>query len=80
MGWLLFAIATSHRTDLLSVDETLSVGDFLSSIKCVRIHQKLVASNNVAVLLVSHSIDLVQRICDRAIWIERKVSSACLVL
>ena len=28
-------------------------------------------SGNVTVLLVSHSIDLVERMCDRVCWIEK---------
>lgn len=66
-----FAIATVTEPDLLIVDETLSVGDFLFQQKCEARIKELIASNNVTVLLVSHSIDLVQRICDRAIWIEK---------
>ncbi|EPD78149.1 MULTISPECIES: ABC transporter ATP-binding protein [Atopobiaceae] len=66
-----FAIATVTEPDLLIVDETLSVGDFLFQQKCEKRIKDLISSNNVTVLLVSHSIDLVQRICDRAIWIEK---------
>lgn len=66
-----FAIATITEPDILIVDETLSVGDFLFQQKCERRIQELVESNNVTVLLVSHSIDLVERICDRVCWIEK---------
>lgn len=66
-----FAIATITEPDILIVDETLSVGDFLFQRKCEHRIQELVASNNVTVLLVSHSIELVERICDRVCWIER---------
>ena len=66
-----FAIATCTEPDILIVDETLSVGDFLFQRKCEQRIQELVASNNVTVLLVSHSIDLVERICDRVCWIEK---------
>lgn len=66
-----FAIATITEPDILIVDETLSVGDFLFQRKCERRIQELIASNNVTVLLVSHSIDLVERICDRVCWIEK---------
>lgn len=65
-----FAIATITEPDILIVDETLSVGDFLFQQKCERRIQELVESNNVTVLLVSHSIDLVERICTHAAWIE----------
>ena len=65
-----FAIATITEPDILIVDETLSVGDFLFQKKCERRIQELVESNNVTVLLVSHSIELVERICTHAAWIE----------
>ncbi|WP_327196208.1 ABC transporter ATP-binding protein [Olsenella urininfantis] len=66
-----FAIATITEPDILIVDETLSVGDFLFQQKCERRIKELVDSNNVTVLLVSHSIDLVERMCDRVCWIEK---------
>ncbi|MBQ6395256.1 MAG: ABC transporter ATP-binding protein [Atopobiaceae bacterium] len=66
-----FAIATITEPDILIVDETLSVGDFLFQQKCEARIKELVNSENVTVLLVSHSIDLVERICDRVCWIEK---------
>lgn len=66
-----FAIATITEPDILIVDETLSVGDFLFQQKCERRIKELVESNHCTVLLVSHSIDLVERICDRVCWIEK---------
>ncbi len=66
-----FAIATITEPDILIVDETLSVGDFLFQQKCERRIQQLVEADGVTVLLVSHSIELVQRICDRCAWIEK---------
>ena len=66
-----FAIATAAEPDILIVDETLSVGDFLFQRKCERRIQELVASGHVTVLFVSHSMDLVERLCDRVCWIEK---------
>lgn len=66
-----FAIATITEPDILIVDETLSVGDFLFQQKCERRIRELVEADGVTVLLVSHSIDLVERICDRVCWIEK---------
>lgn len=66
-----FAIATITEPDILIVDETLSVGDFLFQQKCERRIKELVEADGVTVLLVSHSIDLVERICDRVCWIEK---------
>ena len=66
-----FAIATITEPDILIVDETLSVGDFLFQQKCERRIKELVDSDNVTVLLVSHDIGLVERMCDRVCWIEK---------
>ena len=66
-----FAIATITEPDILIVDETLSVGDFLFQQKCERRIKELVDSNNCTVLLVSHDIRLVEAICDRVCWIEK---------
>ena len=66
-----FAIATAAEPDILIVDETLSVGDFLFQQKCTRRIQELIGSGNVTVLLVSHSIELVESMCDRVCWIEK---------
>ena len=66
-----FAVATITEPDILIVDETLSVGDFLFQRKCEQRIQELVDSKNVTVLLVSHSIELVERICQRVCWIEK---------
>ena len=53
------------------VDETLSVGDYLFQQKCERRIKELVEADGVTVLLVSHSLELVERICDRVCWIEK---------
>ena len=66
-----FAIATITEPDILIVDETLSVGDFLFQQKCERRIKELVDADNVTVLLVSHDIELVERMCDRVCWIEK---------
>ena len=65
-----FAIATITEPDILIVDETLSVGDFLSQQKCERRIKELVDSNNCTVLLVSHDIGLGEASCDRVGWLE----------
>ena len=68
-----FAIATVTEPDLLIVDETLSVGDVFFQEKCERRIQSFIDSGNVTVLFVSHSMKQVERICERAIWIEKGV-------
>ncbi len=65
-----FAIATITEPDLLIVDEVLSVGDFLFQQKCEnRINDMI--KHGTTVLIVSHSTDQVERLCNRALWIEK---------
>lgn len=66
-----FAIATVTEPDLLIVDETLSVGDFLFQQKCEERIRRLIEDDGVTVLLVSHSTEQVERMCNRAVWIEK---------
>ena len=66
-----FSIATATIPDILVVDEALSVGDFLFQEKCQKRISELVETHGTTLLFVSHSIDQVERVCDRAIWIEK---------
>ena len=65
-----FAIATVTEPDLLIVDEVLAVGDFLFQEKCEkRIHSMI--ENGTTVLIVSHDTEQIERLCNRALWIEK---------
>jgi ABC-2 type transport system ATP-binding protein len=66
-----FAIATITIPDILIVDETLSVGDMFFREKCEKKIQSLIDEHKTTVLFVSHSIDEVERICRRAVWIDK---------
>ena len=66
-----FAIATATVPDILVVDEALSVGDFLFQEKCEKRINELVYDNDTTLLFVSHSIDQVERVCQKAMWIEK---------
>lgn len=65
-----FAIATVTEPDLLIVDEVLSVGDFLFQEKCENRINNMI-ENGTTVLIVSHSTDQIERLCNRALWIEK---------
>lgn len=67
---LAFAIATIGTPDILIVDEVLSVGDFRFQEKCEKRIQGMM-KEDTSILFVSHSIEQVQKICSRAIWIEK---------
>lgn len=66
-----FAIATVIIPDILIVDEVLSVGDFMFQQKCERRIQSLIKEHQVTVLIVSHDNDQIERLCNKAIWIEK---------
>lgn len=67
---LAFSIATIGTPDILIVDEVLSVGDYRFQEKCERRIQKMMKADTT-ILFVSHSINQVKKICERAIWIEK---------
>lgn len=65
-----FAIATTVRPQVLIIDEILGVGDFKFQEKCeCRIVEMM--SGGTTVLIVSHSIGQIQRLCKHAMWLER---------
>ena len=53
------------------MDETLSVGDVFFQEKCEKRIQHFIDDGHVTVLFVSHAMDQVERICQRAVWIEK---------
>ena len=68
-----FAIATITEPDILIVDEMLSVGDVFFQQKCeARIHH-FIQSGDVTVLFASHSMEQVERICQRAFGLRRAI-------
>lgn len=64
-----FAIATIGKPDVLIVDEVLAVGDFRFQQKCEERIKKMM-TQDTTVLFVSHSIEQVKMICEKAAWIE----------
>ena len=66
---LAFAVAINVKADILLIDEILAVGDQAFQTKCFNKLQSL-KEEGVTIVIVSHSLDQVQKICDRAIWIE----------
>lgn len=65
-----FSIATITRPDILIVDEILAVGDFLFQQKCEKRISEMM-SGGTTVIIVSHSIEQIERLCSRVIWLEK---------
>jgi len=64
-----FAVATSLRPDILLVDEVLSVGDAYFQEKCLA-RMETFRAQGTTIVLVSHSLERVAALCQRAIWLE----------
>lgn len=67
---LAFSIATITKPDILIADEILSVGDFLFQKKCELRMQELMSAGTT-VLLVSHDITQIERMCNKAAWLRK---------
>jgi ABC-type polysaccharide/polyol phosphate transport system ATPase subunit len=67
---LAFAVAAHLEPEVLLVDEVLAVGDAAFQKKCLG-KMGDVANEGRTVLFVSHNMDAVQRLCGRAILIQR---------
>ena len=65
-----FAIATIVEPDILILDEVLSVGDAKFRKKSTNKIKSMI-DNNVTVLFVSHSIEQVLELCNKAILLEK---------
>ncbi|MCD2451818.1 ABC transporter ATP-binding protein [Methylicorpusculum oleiharenae] len=65
-----FSIATSMDADILIIDEVLSVGDLAFQRKCFDRMERLIKKQGKTVLIVSHNIRQMERICERLIWLD----------
>jgi lipopolysaccharide transport system ATP-binding protein len=68
---LAFAVAAHLEPEVLIVDEVLAVGDAEFQKKCLGRMQDVSRSDGRTVLFVSHNMDAVQRLCTRAVLLER---------
>ena len=71
-----FAVATVTNPDILIADEILSVGDFLFQKKCEARMKELMAGGTT-VLIVSHSISQIERLCNKVAWLDHGNLKMC---
>lgn len=65
-----FSVALNMKADVLLIDEALAVGDAKFKAKSEKAIVNKVTSSQT-VVLVSHSAAQINRLCDRAVWIEK---------
>ena len=70
-----FAVAINVDPDVLLVDEVLAVGDESFTHKCLDKFAEF-RRRGRTILLVTHSLDLVTRFCDEALWLDAGVAKA----
>ena len=71
-GRLAFSIMVNVDADVLLVDEILSVGDVTFAAKAKE-HFKRLAKSGRTVIFVSHNVNAIEQMCNRAIWLEEGV-------
>lgn len=69
---LAFSVAINVNADILLIDEILAVGDVSFQKKCFD-KLKEIKALGTTIVIVSHSLEQIQEICDRTIWIESGV-------
>jgi ABC-type polysaccharide/polyol phosphate transport system ATPase subunit len=70
-----FAVAVHVDPEILLIDEVLAVGDEEFSQKCVAKIQEM-KYRGVTLLFVTHQLDQVRNLCDRALWLDHGESAA----
>jgi len=66
---LAFSVATAQRPEVLIVDEALAVGDAAFQRKCFQRIESF-REQGTTLLLVSHDIETIKKLCDRALFIK----------
>ncbi len=67
---LAFAITAMLETDIMLIDEVLSVGDERFRVKSLNKMKELISDCSRTVVIVSHSISTLKELCDRVLWIH----------
>jgi ABC-type polysaccharide/polyol phosphate transport system ATPase subunit len=70
-----FAVAINVDPDVLLVDEVLAVGDEAFTHKCLDKFAEFRRRGRTSVI-VTHQLELVERFCDKALWLDHGLSKA----
>lgn len=67
---LAFSITAILKTEIILIDEVFSVGDIHFKQKSYNKMKELISDKNTTVIIVSHSLNTLKKLCDRVIWID----------
>ena len=67
---LAFSITAVLETDIMLIDEVLSVGDIHNKEKSYNKMKELISDSNRTVVIVSHSSKTIVDLCDKVIWLH----------
>ena len=67
---LAFSITAILETDIMLIDEVLSVGDQKFKKKSYEKMKSLISNKDRTVVIVSHSIDTLKQLCDTVMWMH----------
>lgn len=67
---LAFAITAMLETDIMLVDEVLSVGDEQFKKKSLAKMRELITDKNRTVIIVSHSMETLNELCSQVLWLH----------
>lgn len=67
---LAFAITAILETDIMLIDEVLSVGDKKFKQKSYNKMKELISDEHRTVIIVSHSLGTIKELCDEVLWLN----------
>lgn len=67
---LAFSITAVMETDIMLIDEVLSVGDEKFKKKSYEKMKSLISDKNRTVVIVSHNLKTLEELCDRVMWMH----------
>ena len=67
---LAFSITAILETDIILIDEVLSVGDIAFKRKSYEKMKELISDADRTVIIVSHSTSTLKDLCDEVIWLK----------
>lgn len=67
---LAFSITAMLETDIMLIDEVLSVGDEKFKKKSLAKMEELISNKNRTVIIVSHNLSMLEEMCDEILWLH----------